>query len=689
MTSSSSTKPTNHLIHESSPYLLQHAHNPVEWYPWSEQALEKAKKEDKPIIVSIGYSACHWCHVMERESFENEEVAQLMNEHFINIKVDREERPDVDQIYMEAVQTMGLQGGWPLNVFLTPDQKPFYGGTYFPQQNWTQILRNVALAYEKQREQVVESADKFAESLQTSEMLRYGIHPTSARIETTEAKASLQEIFTQLAERFDTEEGGMNKSPKFPMPSQWLFLLRYYFLTEQKEALDQTLLTLNKMAEGGIYDQIGGGFARYSVDGQWFAPHFEKMLYDNGQLLSLYAEAFTLTKHDLYRQVLNDTVRFVERELTSPTGGFYSALDADSEGEEGKYYVWTYDELKEVLGDTTEIVTDYFNATQQGNWEAGNNILHRSLSENEFARKYELDLPDFSALMAKAKQDLLEKRSKRERPGLDNKIIAGWNGMMLRGLIDAYSALGESAFLNLARKNAEFLDQKMIRVTDAEASLLHTYKEGENVLEGFLDDYAFVIDGFLALYQVTFEEHWLQRANQLAQYAIRNFYDTNEQFFFYTAASSELIARKKELFDNVIPASNSVMARNLHKVGILLDDAQYQEMTEMMLSRMIKTVKSYPADTTNWGILYTEMATPLAEVAIVGPDCQEVALELIQHYHPNKVLVGTPSKSDLPLLKERHTEDEQTTLYVCYDKTCQLPVQAVSEALEQLQRNME
>ena len=308
MTSSSSTKPTNHLIHESSPYLLQHAHNPVEWYPWSEQALEKAKKEDKPIIVSIGYSACHWCHVMERESFENEEVAQLMNEHFVNIKVDREERPDVDQIYMEAVQTMGLQGGWPLNVFLTPDQKPFYGGTYFPQQNWTQILRNVALAYEKQREQVVESADKFAESLQTSEMLRYGIHPVSARIETTEAKASLQEIFTQLAERFDTEEGGMNKSPKFPMPSQWLFLLRYYFLTEQKEALDQTLLTLNKMAEGGIYDQIGGGFARYSVDGQWFAPHFEKMLYDQARLVMAYTETYQVTGKKVYKNTARETL---------------------------------------------------------------------------------------------------------------------------------------------------------------------------------------------------------------------------------------------------------------------------------------------------------------------------------------------------------------------------------------------
>ncbi|MEQ9438236.1 MAG: thioredoxin domain-containing protein [Cyclobacteriaceae bacterium] len=688
MTSSHSAS-TNHLIQESSPYLLQHAHNPVEWYPWSEESLQKAQQENKPIIVSIGYSACHWCHVMERESFEDEAVAELMNKHFINIKVDREERPDVDQIYMEAVQTMGLQGGWPLNVFLTPDQKPFYGGTYFPKQNWVQILQNVALAYEKQRDQVTEAANKFAEGLQTSENLRYGIHPVESGIQPITARKDVQEIFGELSERFDTEKGGMNKAPKFPMPSQWLFLLRYHFLTGQQAALDQTLLTLNKMAEGGIYDQIGGGFARYSVDDRWFAPHFEKMLYDNGQLLSLYAEAFSLTKHDLYRQVLNDTVAFVARELTSPDGGFYSALDADSEGVEGKFYVWTYNEMEEVLGDTTPMVTDYFNATREGNWEASANILYRSLSENEFARKYELDLPDFSPLIAQAKQDLLEKRAERTRPGLDDKIIAGWNGLMLRGLVDTYAALGDSSVLRLAQQNARFIDQKMIQVADGEASLLHTYQEGNKRLEGFLDDYAFVIDGFLALYQVTFEEHWLQRADQLAQYAIRHFYDMKEQFFFYTATSSELIARKKELFDNVIPASNSAMARNLHKLGILLEKAQYSEMAEALLSHMLKLLKSYPTDTTNWGVLYTEMATDMAEVAIVGPDCQEIALELIQHYHPNKLLTGTAKQSELPLLKERHAEDGQTTLYVCYDKTCQLPVQAVSEALEQLQRNME
>ncbi|MEM6846298.1 MAG: thioredoxin domain-containing protein [Bacteroidota bacterium] len=681
-------KTSNALIHESSPYLLQHAHNPVKWYPWSAESLQKAKQEDKPIIVSIGYSACHWCHVMERESFEDAEVAQLMNKHFINIKVDREERPDVDQIYMEAVQTMGLQGGWPLNVFLTPDQKPFYGGTYFPKQNWTQILQNVALAYEKQRDQVTEAADKFAEGLQASEVLRYSISATSSELYPVTVQHELREVFKGFAERFDPDWGGLNKAPKFPMPSQWLFLLRHHFLLEDQASLDHALLTLNRMAEGGIYDQIGGGFARYSVDGRWFAPHFEKMLYDNGQLLSLYAEAFSLTKSDLYRQVLTNTVAFVKREMTSPDGGFYSALDADSEGEEGKYYVWTYDELEQLLGDTTEMLADYFNATPEGNWENGTNILHLRQSEGEFAQKYELDLPDFSELLSKAQKDLLEKRQQRERPGLDSKIIAGWNGMMLRGLVDTYAALGEETVLQLAKQNAHFLQNKMISVDSSRAKLQHTHQSGEKQIEGFLDDYAFVADGLIVLYQVTFEEQWLHLADQLIQYALRHFYDQKEKFFFYTSSASELIARKKELFDNVIPASNSAMARNLHKLGILLEKSDYAELAEDMLSRMLPLIKKYPSDTSNWAVLATEMALPVAEVAIVGGDYQEAALELMQHYHPNKVVLGTEGKSDLPLLKERHTEDNQTTLYVCYNKTCQLPVHAVSDALDQLQRNL-
>ncbi|MGB3588796.1 MAG: thioredoxin domain-containing protein [Tunicatimonas sp.] len=686
--STESSKPSNHLIHENSPYLLQHAHNPVDWYPWSEESLQKAKDEDKPIIVSIGYSACHWCHVMERESFEDEEVAKLMNQHFINIKLDREERPDVDQIYMEAVQAMGLQGGWPLNVFLTPDQKPFYGGTYFPKENWLQILNNVALAYEKQRDQVVEAANKFAEGLQTSETLRYDIGASQSELYPASVQRELREVFSEFSERFDSEKGGLNKAPKFPMPSQWLFLLRYHFLTEDENALNHALLTLDRMAEGGIYDQIGGGFARYSVDAEWFAPHFEKMLYDNGQLLSLYAEAFSITHSDLYRQVLTDTVTFVKRELTSPEGGFYSALDADSEGEEGKYYVWSYNELEQVLGDTTNILTDYFSATPQGNWENENNILHLNMSEGEFTRKYELSLPDFSEIVSKAKQDLLEHRSQREQPELDNKIIAGWNGLMLRGLVDAYTALGDEPILKLAQQNAEFLQSNLIQIEGEFASISHTQVKGEQQIAGFLDDYAFVADGLIALYQVTFEEKWLHLANQLIQYTLEHFYDQKEKFFFYTPASSELIARKKELFDNVIPASNSAMARNLHKLGVLLEKADYTELAKGMLSRMLPLVKQYPTDTTNWAVLATEMSLPMAEVAIVGADYWEMASELIQHYHPNKVVLGTKDQSDLPLLRERHTEDNQTTLYVCYDKTCQLPVHAVSEALEQLQRNL-
>ena len=677
---------TNRLAHESSPYLKQHAHNPVDWYPWSDEALEKARKEDKPIIVSVGYSACHWCHVMERECFEDEAVAQRMNEHFVSIKVDREERPDVDQIYMEAVQMMGIQGGWPLNVFLTPDQKPFYGGTYFPKQNWMQLLQNVAQAYQNSRQELSTSAEQFAQSLTRPDTERYNLAGNGRSFAPEQAKQELPGIYQAFAKNFDTERGGMDKAPKFPMPSQWLFLMRYYAITEEPEARKQLILTMDRMANGGIYDQVGGGFARYSVDADWFAPHFEKMLYDNGQLMSVYAEAHALTQEVLYRRVMDETFAFVARELTSEEGGFYSALDADSEGEEGKFYTWTYEELKSVLGDEADLVIDYFEATQAGNWENGQNILHKKESNDAFAQRYDLNMVVLDELMADVKVKLREVREQRVRPGLDDKIIASWNGLMLKGLVDAYAITGTGEMLELALQNAQFLVDKMMYSDGEPTALYRTYQQGEARLNGYLDDYAFVIDALLALYQVTFDEQWLEPVQKLTDYVLQHFWDESEGFFYYTDDATKLIARKKELFDNVIPSSNSAMARNLHRLSLLLDRPDYGKQAEAMLVKMVPLIKADPSYLSHWACLYTELATPTAEIAIIGPDCLSTMLELNQQYYPNKLLVGTETRSDLPLLQHREAEDN-VTIYVCYNKTCQLPVHTTHEAWEQLMRD--
>ncbi len=674
----------NRLQHETSPYLLQHAHNPVDWYPWGEEALQKAQAEDKPILVSIGYSACHWCHVMEKECFEQEEVAQLMNAHFINIKVDREERPDVDQIYMEAVQTMGVQGGWPLNVFLTPDQKPFYGGTYFPKRNWMMLLQNVAQAFRQSRQQLEESAEQFALNLAFSDIQRYGITNESGVLSRQDLSQQLSQIYGKFSQQFDTVKGGMNRAPKFPMPTHWLFLLRYHALTQNQEALQQTTLTLDRMAFGGLYDQLGGGFARYSVDADWFAPHFEKMLYDNGQLLSLYAEAYALTKNPNYRQVLEETVAFLRREMTHPAGGFYSALDADSEGEEGKFYVWHQQELHALLGDKAALVSQYYGIKEEGNWEKGYNILHRPFSDASLAQQYQLEETELREIIADSKQKLLAARSQRIRPGLDDKILTAWNGLALKGLADAYAVLNETPILEAALNNARFIQQHLAQQEQEGLRLFRTFKEGKANLPGYLEDYACVISGLIALYQVSFEESWLAMAQALTEYTLFHFLDQEEGFFYYTDTSSTLIARKKEIFDNVMPASNSMMARNLFQLGILLENDSYRQLAEKMMANMLPLVLNEPGYLSNWTSLATEMAHPMAEIAIVGPELFSFSARLHQHYHPFKLLAGTVTSSSLPLLTDRQAINGTTTLYVCYNKTCQLPVHSPEEALRQL-----
>lgn len=668
---------TNRLIDASSPYLQQHAHNPVNWYPWGAEALEKAKKEDKPILVSIGYSACHWCHVMERESFENDSIAAIMNEHFICIKVDREERPDVDQVYMDAVQAMGLNGGWPLNVFLTPDQKPFYGGTYSPPQQWSQMLEGIAKAFVDNREKIESSAEQFSQTLSASEIEKYGLNTTSSTFD----PKLLDQMYGQMASNFDRKKGGMDKSPKFPMPSNWRFLLRYHNATNNQKALNQVITTLDEMAYGGIYDQVTGGFARYSTDEDWFAPHFEKMLYDNGQLVSLYSEAYAVTNKELYKDIVYQTIDWLEAEMTNSEGGFYAALDADSEGKEGKYYVWTQEELTNIIGSDAAIIQKYYNATPNGNWEEKQNILHRNMSDEEFAKKNSIELFDLQKKVRHAHDKLNKVRSKRVRPGLDNKVLAGWNGIMICGLVDAYNAFGEERFLKIALKNANFIESNMRNGN----GLYRNYNGGKASIDAYLEDYSWVIQAYTTLYQATFNEEWLRKAEVLTTYVLDNFFDESEGMFFYTDKNGEkLIARKKEIFDNVIPASNSVMATNLHVLGILLDNGEFTNTSEQMLSRIQQLLTENTNYLTNWGILFSYKASPTAEIVIVGDDYLEYRNQLASKHITNKVLMGSEVGSDLPLMKEKSMLRGKTTIYVCYNKTCRLPVNSVEEALEQL-----
>ena len=668
---------TNRLSLETSPYLLQHAHNPVDWFPWGDEALSKAKSENKPIILSIGYSACHWCHVMEHESFENEEIAKLMNAYFVNIKVDREERPDIDQIYMDAVQAMGLQGGWPLNVVLMPDGKPFYGGTYFPTNRWASLLEGIQKAFENDKEKLQESAEGFAVTLNRSEFEKYGLGAETFKL----TEAHYNQMFEQMAKSFDYELGGNNRAPKFPMPCVWLFLLRYHAQTKNSKALAQLNLTLKKMALGGIYDQIGGGFARYSTDVEWFAPHFEKMLYDNGQLVSLYSEAFQLTKEPLYKETVYQTIDFVTQELTSSEYGFYSALDADSEGVEGKFYVWKHEEILAIDLPQSELFQKYYNVYEDGTWEHETNILCRNHTAEEFCHHHKLNLDDFKLLEKEWQRIILKEREKRVRPGLDDKILASWNGLMLNGIVEAYRVFNEDRFLNLGIENANFIESKLIE----NGRLWHSYKNGVSKIEGYLEDYATIIQAFSNLYQATFDEKWLNLAHKLTETCLTDFWDEKENLFFFTSSESEkLIARKKEIFDNVIPSSNSIMANNLLVLGHLLGNEHFVLVGTKMVETVQNLLSREPYYLANWASTSLSLYKPMFEIALVGNNAIEYRKQLDKQHFANKVVLGTTTKSELELLQERTMIKGETAIYVCQNKTCQLPVTSVNEALDLL-----
>lgn len=667
---------TNDLIDESSPYLLQHAHNPVNWHAWNEQTWNKARIENKLVLISIGYSSCHWCHVMEHETFENEASAKLMNENFICIKVDREERPDVDHVYMSAVQLMTGHGGWPLNCFCLPDGKPVYGGTYFQKQQWDSVLIQLADLYHKDPAKTKAYADELTQGIAKMELV------TLKGGEIQFSKELLATTVENWKKYFDHEEGGPNRAPKFPMPNNYEFLLNYAAATKDNELRDYVLLTLDKMAFGGIYDHLGGGFARYSTDTEWKVPHFEKMLYDNAQLVSLYAHAYQLTKNELYKKVACETLEFIGREMTSAEGGCYSALDADSEGVEGKFYVWKKDDLEKILGGSFALFAEYYNVNDKGYWEHDHYILLRKESDEVVARKNKITVHQLQEFISDAKKKLLSERDKRIHPGLDDKQLTSWNGLMITGYCNAWEAFGEKKFLDAALRNAEHI---LSNVERKDGGLNHSYKNGKAAINGYLEDYAFIIEAFLKLYEATFDEKFLSAARQFCDYALSHFYDAQTGMFFFTSdLDQKLIARKKEIHDNVIPAPNSAMAKVLFLLGKYFDDKKYMEISRTMLNNVQDEIHRYGSSFSNWCDLMMWNVFPFYEIVITGEASEEKRKELAQHFLPRKIMAGTKNDSVKLALFENRVETGKTWIYVCENYSCRLPVIGVEDALSML-----
>jgi uncharacterized protein len=669
---------TNQLIHETSPYLQQHAHNPVNWYPWGDEALNEAKKENKPILISIGYAACHWCHVMERESFEDEGTAIIMNENFINIKIDREERPDLDHIYMDAVQAMTGSGGWPLNVFLTPDAKPFFGGTYFPPEraynrpSWQETLLKVIQAFREKRHEIDAQAENLTEHLVQSNS--YGLQKMADNEIFVAEKPD--EAFQNIMKSADKELGGFGKAPKFPQTFSIQFLLRYHYTTQNKDALEQALLSLDKMIAGGIYDQIGGGFSRYSTDAEWLAPHFEKMLYDNALLISVLSEAFQLTKKERYKEVIDETMEFLQRELLHPYKGFYSALDADSEGLEGKFYVWTKEEVEEVLDRDAKFFCEYYDVTGHGNWEQ-RNILRVKKTIKDFAAENNIAIEKLKELLENGRKKLLEQRSQRIRPLLDDKVILGWNALMNTACSKAFGATGNEQYRQLAIDNMQFLLNKFAA---SHNKFYHTWKNDKAKYPAFLDDYAFLIQALIHLQEITADKEWLLKAKAITEFVIENFSEAGTGFFFYTpSGQTDVIVRKKEVYDGAVPSGNSVMAVNLYHLSLLFDKQEWKQRSFNMISSLGKIITRYPTSFGNWACLLQEIIAGTNEIAVVGNDFWVIYPELLQQFIPHRVVMASPKPDHaFPLLTDRPSTNPPS-IYLCRNNTCSHPVFSVKE----------
>jgi len=663
---------TNRLATESSPYLLMHAHNPVDWFPWGEEAFTKARTENKLLIVSIGYAACHWCHVMEHESFSDGEVAQIMNKHFVSIKVDREERPDIDGIYMKAIQIISGRGGWPLNAIISSDGKPVFAATYLSRENWKSLLIQIQQLHETSREKLNQQALEITNRIQQLNSI-YIDQLYQADLN----KDAIHASFRNLIKSIDFKNGGMGSAPKFPMPVVFGSLLHYFHFSKEIKALEGVTLTLDKMAMGGLYDQIGGGFARYSTDNYWKVPHFEKMLYDNAQLVSLYSNAFKLTRHEPYAQVVKETLEFISREMTSAESGFYSAIDADSEGTEGSFYVWDYDAFKSILDEDEHFMLDYYSVKESGNWEHGKNILFRTLVDDAFILEKGFSHANFKKRLIKVRKNLLNHRNNRVRPLTDTKVIASWNALMINGFLDAYAALGRVHYLKMAIRNAQFILRKLMNLN----SLFRNNKDGKCYTNAKLDDYANVIRAFISLYQSTFDERWLTHANKLTEHTLRHFHDPQSGMFYYTSDLDEaLIVRQFEIPDEVIPSSNSVMAMNLFYLGSIYNNTDYSRLSEKMLSSVRSGIVESTAYFSNWAKLQMLLVNTPIEVALVGEKCMTFNRNLNKFYLPNTIITGSKNKSNLPLLQHKLIEN-QTSIYICKDRVCSLPFTDLTEVL--------
>lgn len=683
-------KYTNRLIHETSPYLLQHAHNPVDWNAWNPEALERARREDKPILLSIGYSACHWCHVMEKESFEHEAIAKLMNDNFVNIKVDREERPDLDTIYMNSVQMMTGHGGWPMTVFLTPDGVPFYGGTYYPPMDrggmpgFPRILISIAEAYREKRDDIAKSAESVLVELKRLDSLK----PQESEL----GPEILDGAANNLLRMLDPDDGGFGRAPKFPPSMTLSFLLRQHHRTGQQEVLNAVELTLDKMANGGMYDQLGGGFHRYSVDAKWLVPHFEKMLYDNALLARIYLDAYLVTGKEFYKRIATETLDYVRREMLDASGGFYSSQDADSEGEEGLFFIWSPQEVTALLGDEdAKLFCRYFDVSEYGNFE-GRSILHVDEDAAVIAKVLGVSVERLNQTIERGKTILFEAREKRIKPFRDEKMLTAWNGLMLRSFAEAARVLDRSDYLEIAVNNADFLLTELKR----DGRLLRTHKNGESKLNAYLEDYAYLADGLLALYEATFDVRWFEEARALIQTMLEQFWDHEDGAFFFTSADHEtLITRTKDFYDNAIPGGNSVAAHLLIRLSLLTGDENYRQKTEQILKLLKPAMMRSPSA---FGHLLCALDTHLAspyEIAIIGSPETEEAKKMIEtvfnRYLPNKVVALAGSDDSqaaraIKLLEGRNQLDSRTTAYVCRNFYCEAPVTEAAQLREQLSR---
>ena len=673
-----SSKASNALIHETSPYLLQHAYNPVNWKAWNSETLALAKKENKLIVISVGYSACHWCHVMEEESFENDSIAKIMNANFISIKVDREERPDVDKVYMNAVQLMTGSGGWPLNCIALPDGRPIFGGTYFTKEQWSKVLISISKLYKDSPEKAIAFAENLTKGIQESQLI------TLNKKTPNFVEKDIVEAVDLWKTQIDTIYGGFKGAPKFPMPNSLDFLLRYGYQFKDTKVAAYLNNTLTKIAYGGIYDPIAGGFSRYAVDEKWHIPHFEKMLYDNAQLVSIYAKAYIVNKNDLYKEVVIASLNFIKEELTAENGAFYSSLDADSknklgEKEEGAFYEWTEPELQLILGSDFELFKDFYNINSYGFWEKDKYVLIRNSSKTAFAAKHKLSLFALNDKINTWKKTLKTARNKRSKPNLDDKVLTSWNALMIQGYVDAYRAFGNLEYLEMALKNANFIIEKQRR---RDGGLNRNFKNGLSTINAYSEDYATIIQAYIALYEVTLDEKWLTTSKELMQYLFANFFNEKNGMFHFTSKKDEnLIARKYEVIDGVIPASNSLIANSLFKLGHYYSNNKYLKTAEQMLNNIKEDVKISPGNYSNWLHLMTNFTKPFYEVVVAGNEALEINKSLIKNYSPNILIAGTSEENNtVPLLSYKFNEDE-TFIYVCVNGTCKKPEVNLEKAL--------